>query len=1028
MIIKIGLFLARSVCAAEIIAGNGIPTASAAFSGPISGDSWVIQADSHYAQYDARCRREFTDCINLECLYLPNTGDYERQRGHLRLTCCYAGLSRHTGYKPSYATEHERPFSISRGGRRIIFNRLLFEDGFRLPAHPFFTEITGYYGVPLTQFLPNTVQTLMAYIQSCIYQGWKPEVAVIRDRFKISKKGKCWYSLNSRDGSSAFAGSTGRHNWRQQFFAIEIHPDLNWDEGMKLQVRYLKCVEHTLSDLLSRTRLFLSGLSPLPTGMPLRDIIAPQLPPVSPLAFGNELVIVNNVGERGLVYLPNREATQYVVKEWKEGVLVSEEGARPHQPYVPDSPLGLSGKSDDGAKEEDDDDMSSMPEGMVPVVLEAALPMGRGAGKGYMVLKTLHDDYMWSKGLTPTSNVPGLTAPDGGQAGTDQSSLVAPLVVTEAPSVQVSEVPAKMFGKRPVKEVDPTAWLKLASKKQKTATGPTAPPPASSQGRGTQNPRRTTQGHGTPPRGRGAEPSSSPGNVSSSVRGRGGIVMATGGTSTAVPSSTPPPRVNPPSRANLPVLASGEGSNVSHCVNLGSNVIGMGQNRPENKGFFAAICLLDGAKKEIDSYFKVGPISYSDILRVSLPSKRYNLNCTFSPILRSNGKVRSLPFRTFLQLWWLMVLLFANNTDIGVYESLQEFERHAIIYTTQCHSMAYASSEFARHFEHLQIDAPRAYHGLEEHIGANKDQGDVIDASLVEHGVGSTCDRPLLGEAAAWAKRFKEALLGFVRSHLGGLESIEEHLEGIEVDITKNIPIDSKVGFESNTTRFVSQMKYPDFAKFLSTFAPTTSTNAEVKTLKHELAKANELIRITKDEVARAENAKNVMAADARIVREQKDECENRYKEQVKLRSSFENELDELKKTHDALKKEFDALEEKYDYEMQAAGVQQSTIEVLEAKLAEAQENLDQALAAKELGAEQMDILRVSLYYVRENALNMLKNNLAEVYPDMADRIRDVDIVPFATIPVPPPSPDEDAPAGDPVGDAVDGDPVDGNV
>ncbi|OMO51981.1 reverse transcriptase [Corchorus capsularis] len=135
-------------------------------------------------------------------------------------------------------------------------------------------------------------------------------------------------------------------------------------------------------------------------------------------------------------------------------------------------------------------------------------------------------------------------------------------------------------------------------------------------------------------------------------------------------------------------------------------------------------------------------------------------------------------------------------------------------------------------------DAPRAYHGLEEHIGANEDQGDVIDASLEEHGVGGTSDRPLLGEAAqhrphdrpshatshgatghnrpsigpsgqdrpfdplaipqgpmtrARAKRFKEALLGFVRSHLGGLESIEEHLEGIEVDITKNIPIDSKV-------------------------------------------------------------------------------------------------------------------------------------------------------------------------------------------------------------------------------------------
>ncbi|MEI4908173.1 hypothetical protein Q8G40_29245, partial [Klebsiella pneumoniae] len=45
----------------------------------------------------------------------------------------------------------------------------------------------------------------------------------------------------------------------------------------------------------------------------------------------------------------------------------------------------------------------------------------------------------------------------------------------------------------------------------------------------------------------------------------------------------------------------------------------------------------------------------------------------------------------------------------------------------------------------------------------------------------------------ARAKRFKETLLGFVRSHLEGLESIEDHFENIEVDIPKNIPIDSKL-------------------------------------------------------------------------------------------------------------------------------------------------------------------------------------------------------------------------------------------
>ncbi|OMO71232.1 hypothetical protein CCACVL1_18351 [Corchorus capsularis] len=122
-----------------------------------------------------------------------------------------------------------------------------------------------------------------------------------------------------------------------------------------------------------------------------------------------------------------------------------------------------------------------------------------------------------------------------------------------------------------------------------------------------------------------------------------------------------------------------------------------------------------------------------------------------------------------------------------------------------------------------------AYRDLKEHIGAKEDQGDVIDASLEEHGDGSTSDRPhdlemtdhhrlrdsempghhrprdmdmsghnrpslgaptghnrpSIGPSGqdrpfdplaipqgpmtrARAKRFKEALLGFVRSHLGG--------------------------------------------------------------------------------------------------------------------------------------------------------------------------------------------------------------------------------------------------------------------
>ncbi|OMO60954.1 hypothetical protein CCACVL1_23794 [Corchorus capsularis] len=142
-------------------------------------------------------------------------------------------------------------------------------------------------------------------------------------------------------------------------------------------------------------------------------------------------------------------------------------------------------------------------------------------------------------------------------------------------------------------------------------------------------------------------------------------------------------------------------------------------------------------------------------------------------------------------------------------------------------------------------DAPRAYHGLEGHIGTNEDHGDVIDASLEEHGDGGTSDRPSLGEAAqhrpqdwprdmdmsghhrprdmdmvgynrpndsampghnrphdplsmllgpmtrARAKRFKEALVGFIRSHLEELKTIEDSLGRFEDHTTRNIPNDS---------------------------------------------------------------------------------------------------------------------------------------------------------------------------------------------------------------------------------------------
>ncbi|KAL4283929.1 hypothetical protein GQ457_16G017410 [Hibiscus cannabinus] len=43
-------------------------------------------------------------------------------------------------------------------------------------------------------------------------------------------------------------------------------------------------------------------------------------------------------------------------------------------------------------------------------------------------------------------------------------------------------------------------------------------------------------------------------------------------------------------------------------------------SRPENKGLSAAVSLLDEAKKEIDSYSKGGPISYSDLIQCAAQS------------------------------------------------------------------------------------------------------------------------------------------------------------------------------------------------------------------------------------------------------------------------------------------------------------------------------------------------------------------------------------------------------------------------
>ncbi|OMO53322.1 reverse transcriptase [Corchorus capsularis] len=119
-------------------------------------------------------------------------------------------------------------------------------------------------------------------------------------------------------------------------------------------------------------------------------------------------------------------------------------------------------------------------------------------------------------------------------------------------------------------------------------------------------------------------------------------------------------------------------------------------------------------------------------------------------------------------------------------------------------------------------DAPRAYHGHEEqngdHVGDDQGLQGSMDKLKGEDGIvrfhedanGIAPKMPLGDEIApkmpfdplkmplgpmtrARAKKFKDALTSFVRTHLEGLKSIEDQLGSIEIDMIKNIPNDSKL-------------------------------------------------------------------------------------------------------------------------------------------------------------------------------------------------------------------------------------------
>ncbi|OMO62190.1 Homocysteine S-methyltransferase [Corchorus capsularis] len=108
-------------------------------------------------------------------------------------------------------------------------------------------------------------------------------------------------------------------------------------------------------------------------------------------------------------------------------------------------------------------------------------------------------------------------------------------------------------------------------------------------------------------------------------------------------------------------------------------------------------------------------------------------------------------------------------------------------------------------------DAPRAYHGLEEHNGDHGEDEQGLQGSkdkLEEHGgcaqlvpISKEMTKmpfdplkmPLGPMTRARAKKFKDALTSFVQTHLEELKTIEVQLKSFDEDKGKNVPIDSKL-------------------------------------------------------------------------------------------------------------------------------------------------------------------------------------------------------------------------------------------
>lgn len=93
-----------------------------------------------------------------------------------------------------------------RASRPPVGWRCIFEDqlkcGFQLPVPSFVCDVLRYFGVPISQVLPNAVRILIQFALSCGKQNVKPTVSLFRYFFQMKRAPQATGSVifTSREG------------------------------------------------------------------------------------------------------------------------------------------------------------------------------------------------------------------------------------------------------------------------------------------------------------------------------------------------------------------------------------------------------------------------------------------------------------------------------------------------------------------------------------------------------------------------------------------------------------------------------------------------------------------------------------------------------------------------------------------------------------------------------------------------------------------------------------------------------------